>query len=183
MSIQYNYHSAQKGFTLLEAMIALVILSVGLLGVAGLQSLGLQMNSDAMQRTQASIISYDIAEKMRMDPDNASKAVDSNPYEGTITAAAAADPNDDATICDESSNAAADILICWQVFLRDQMPSGSIAISAPGDDDYPQLCTTTNTLDSDELGIEIRWSDSWIERGSSTAQTSCQTFVFNIRNT
>ena len=178
MTIQYTYYPQQRGFTLLESMIALVILSVGLLGVAGLQSLGLQMNSDALQRTQATILIYNIAEKMRMDPENALEEAGSNSYEGTITAA------DSGVDCMESSNTAADILVCWQVFLRDQMPTGSIAISAPGDDSYPRLCTeSSNALADDELGVEIRSSDNWIERGTATVQESCQTFVFNIRST
>lgn len=55
----------QHGFTLLEVLIAVVILSIGLLGVAGLQAFGLRNNQDAYVRSQAAILAMDIAERMR----------------------------------------------------------------------------------------------------------------------
>ncbi len=56
------------GFTLLEVMIALVIFSVGLLGLAGLQSRGLQSNTVAQFRTLAVIEAYDMADRIRANP-------------------------------------------------------------------------------------------------------------------
>ncbi|MDH5179402.1 MAG: type IV pilus modification protein PilV [Gammaproteobacteria bacterium] len=55
----------QSGFTLLEVMLALVIFSVGLLGLAGMQMSGLQNNNDAMLRTLAYQQLYDMAERVR----------------------------------------------------------------------------------------------------------------------
>ena len=55
----------QRGFTLLEVLIAVVVLSIGLLGVAGLQAFGLRNNQDAYMRSQATILAMDIAERMR----------------------------------------------------------------------------------------------------------------------
>jgi type IV pilus assembly protein PilV len=70
MSIkQYNSHSRlQSGFTLLEVMIALVIFSIGLLGLAGLQAGGLRSNTQAQLRTIATIQAYDMAERIRSNP-------------------------------------------------------------------------------------------------------------------
>ena len=53
------------GFTLIEALIALVVLSVGLLGVAGLQMTGLRANMSAASRTQATYLANDILDRMR----------------------------------------------------------------------------------------------------------------------
>jgi type IV pilus assembly protein PilV len=58
-------HRADKGFTLLEAMVALVVLSIGLLGVAGMQMVGLRANLSAASRTQASYLADDIIDRMR----------------------------------------------------------------------------------------------------------------------
>lgn len=55
----------QQGFSLLEVMIALLIFSVGLLGLAGMQMGGLQSNHSAMMRTIATLQSYDMAERLR----------------------------------------------------------------------------------------------------------------------
>jgi len=55
----------QTGFTLIEIMVTVVVLAIGLLGLAGLQTAALSFNSTAYQRSQATILSYDIAERMR----------------------------------------------------------------------------------------------------------------------
>jgi len=49
----------QGGFTLLEVLIAIIILSLGLLGLAKLQTVGLAANNIAYQRSQASILAYE----------------------------------------------------------------------------------------------------------------------------
>lgn len=57
--------TAMSGFTLLEVMIAIFVLSVGLLGLALLQTTGLRLNTDSHSRTQATYAAYDIVDKMR----------------------------------------------------------------------------------------------------------------------
>ena len=56
-----------SGFTLIEILVALVILSVGLLGVASLQVQGLRSNQSAYLRSQATLLAYDIADRMRLN--------------------------------------------------------------------------------------------------------------------
>jgi type IV pilus assembly protein PilV len=58
----------QCGFTLLEVLIALLVLSIGLLGLAALQTIGLRSNTMASFRTQATQIAYDIADRIRANP-------------------------------------------------------------------------------------------------------------------
>lgn len=59
----------QKGVTLLEVMIALVVFSIGLLGLAALQANTLKQNHSAWMRTTASNLSYDIVDRMRANRD------------------------------------------------------------------------------------------------------------------
>jgi type IV pilus assembly protein PilV len=54
-----------NGFTLLEVMVALLILSVGLLGLAGLQIAGLRSNQNSYYRLQATLLAQDLSERMR----------------------------------------------------------------------------------------------------------------------
>lgn len=54
-----------RGFSLIEVLIALVVLAIGLLGLATLQMTSLQFNSDAYLRSQATVMAYDIADRMR----------------------------------------------------------------------------------------------------------------------
>lgn len=58
----------QRGFTLLEVLIALVILSVGLLGVAGLQASALRSNHSAYLKSQATTMVMDMADRIRANP-------------------------------------------------------------------------------------------------------------------
>ena len=54
-----------NGFTLLEVMIALLVLSIGLLGLAALQANTLKTNHGAYQRTQAIFLTYDMMDRLR----------------------------------------------------------------------------------------------------------------------
>ncbi|MDX1297263.1 MAG: type IV pilus modification protein PilV [Pseudomonas sp.] len=55
------------GFTLIEVMIAMIILAVGLLGMASLTVRSQQSNESAYARSQASLLAYDIIERMRVN--------------------------------------------------------------------------------------------------------------------
>ena len=60
-----NSRLNQQGLSLLEAMIALVIISVGLLGIAALQINALKQNNSAYWHSKAVWIAHDMAERMR----------------------------------------------------------------------------------------------------------------------
>jgi type IV pilus assembly protein PilV len=55
----------QGGITLIEILVALLILSIGLLGLANLQAVGLRANHNAYLRSQATFLAYDIVDRMR----------------------------------------------------------------------------------------------------------------------
>jgi len=61
----------EQGFTLIEVLVALVILSVGLLGLAALQTGGLRNNNSALIRSQAVLAAEDILDRMRANRTNA----------------------------------------------------------------------------------------------------------------
>ena len=60
-----NRFDGQRGFTLLEVMIALLIFGVGLLQVAALQAVAKRANYESIQRTTASHLAFDMLERMR----------------------------------------------------------------------------------------------------------------------
>lgn len=61
--------SKQTGFSLLELLVALVVFSIGLLAVAGLQTVSKQANFESIQRTTAAQIATGLLEDMRMNGD------------------------------------------------------------------------------------------------------------------
>lgn len=64
---------AQAGFTLLEIMIAVVILSVGLLGMALLQSTSLRAAQTTNERSQATMLVYEMMDMVRTNRRQASQ--------------------------------------------------------------------------------------------------------------
>jgi type IV pilus assembly protein PilV len=60
-----KHASAMRGFTLIEVLVTMVILSVGLLGMAALQLTGIRNNQGSAMRTQATMLAYDIVDRMR----------------------------------------------------------------------------------------------------------------------
>lgn len=57
-----------KGFTLIEVLIALIVLSIGLLGAAGLQAKSQQYSRSAYFNTQSTVLAHDLLERMRANP-------------------------------------------------------------------------------------------------------------------
>lgn len=55
----------QSGFTLLEVLVAMLVLSIGLLGLAGLMASSMRNNQSAYHSTQATWFAYDILDRMR----------------------------------------------------------------------------------------------------------------------
>jgi type IV pilus assembly protein PilV len=61
----------QSGLTLIEVLITLLILAIGFLGMASLQLNALRNNNSAYERSQASMLAYDIVDRMRANRDSA----------------------------------------------------------------------------------------------------------------
>lgn len=61
----------QSGASLIEVLVALLVTSFGLLGMAALQARAVKGNQSSMQKTQATIMSYYILDAMRVDRDSA----------------------------------------------------------------------------------------------------------------
>lgn len=57
--------SQQGGFTMIEVLVALVVLAIGLLATAQLQALSLQRNNESLFRTQATNLGYEIMDQLR----------------------------------------------------------------------------------------------------------------------
>jgi type IV pilus assembly protein PilV len=72
-----RHHS---GFTMIEVLVTIVVVSIGLLGLAGLQINGLRANMSSEARSKATLLANDIVERMRANP----LGVDNNAY-GAIT--------------------------------------------------------------------------------------------------
>jgi len=69
MSINSKHlHFQQSGFAMLEVLISIFVLTIGLLGLAGLQLTNAQHNHSAQLRSQATIFAYDMLDRVRANP-------------------------------------------------------------------------------------------------------------------
>ena len=63
-----NRHS---GFSMIEVLVAVLVLAIGLLGVAAIQTTALKNNNSALQRSQATMLAYFMMDAMRANPEDA----------------------------------------------------------------------------------------------------------------
>ena len=118
----------QSGFTLLEVMVAIVVLSLGLLGLAGLQAATLRNNQIAYYRAIAVQQTFDMADRIRA---NQRGAMDGE-YDA-LDASIPADPGCVASTCTPENMAVADHSQ-WNNNNARMLPggSGTVASAAGG---------------------------------------------------
>lgn len=95
----------EAGFSLIELLIALLVLAVGLLGMASLMMVSMKSNQSAAQRSQASWLAYDIIERMRLNTDTSTTG---NAYLVAAGDAIPADPDCKANGCSGANTATLD---------------------------------------------------------------------------
>lgn len=141
-----------SGFSLIEVLIALVLFSMGLLGVAGLQVSGLRANHSSALRTQTTYLAYDMADRMRANI----QGVNDGNYNNL--SGDPGDPGCASSSCTPALMAQTD-LHEWNLANASNLPSGSgaVCLDSTPDDGTPA------SIACDGLGaayaIKIWWSD------------------------
>jgi type IV pilus assembly protein PilV len=91
-----------RGATLIEALITLLVMSIGLLGMAALQLIGIQENTSAFRHSQATWFAYGMADRMRANLDLLADREDVADHYDGINVDMNSMPN--GTICGAGSN-------------------------------------------------------------------------------
>ena len=107
-----------RGFSLVEVLIALVIMSVGMLGIAGLYVHSMQAGRTSMLRHHAVTLAGDVADRIRANP-RAGIAYEGGGVNGNCVSGV--------VNCDEVSMAGHDILL-WQQQAADTLPAGDVEV-------------------------------------------------------
>lgn len=81
----------QRGSSLLEVLITLLVFAVGMLGMAALQLNALQGSADSAQRSQSTWLLQDIAERVRANPEGSAAAYATAPNCAALPAQRCAD--------------------------------------------------------------------------------------------
>jgi len=105
--------AAARGFTLIEVLVAIVLLSIGLLGVAGMQLSGLRYHQGAYLRGQATTLLNDMTDRMRINPQGVGagsySAITINTTTSGWQSSLPADPDCASNTCTPANQAALDI--------------------------------------------------------------------------
>lgn len=139
-------HKSERGFSMLEVLIAILVISFGLLGLAGLQIVSLKSNQTASQRTLATQQAYDMADRMRANrPGMLAGAYDN------ILAGAGSDPG-----CIANSCAAGDMALydrfAWNTANADLLPGGSGTVSGSKSTFFTVTVSWTEKCSTGETG-------------------------------
>jgi len=176
----------QTGFSLVEVLVAIVVLSFGLLGMVGLQAASLQANRDARLQSTAVVLARELAEMMRGNKDQALLAT-SNPYLiGELSSPSLVPPT--ASYClsigqncgtDKTAVAQAE-LTDWLARVNDALPGARISIcrdSAPYGSDGTAVWACTSTNNSDPILVKIGWSRPSKKTGDTAVDQAAQPSV------
>ncbi len=144
----------QAGYSLVEIMVTMIVMGIGLLGIAGLIVTNLKNNQGSYSRSQASVLVNDIVDRMRAN--RVTAEADPSPY--TLAIDATPDP--------DSGVAGAD-LDEWRKAVEASLPAGRSAVAFDA--------ATSNVT------VTLEWSDA---RGSSDGRTvglAREQYVFETR--
>jgi type IV pilus assembly protein PilV len=131
--------SAARGFTLVEVLVAIVILSIGVLGAVGMQAAAMQSNKEARYQAIAGSMARELAEKMRGNHTVAIQTTSTaNPYliDATLprtTTITLPSPNCFSTGCTTGLEVASWDIADWQSRIRDALPSPRVRICMDSD--------------------------------------------------
>ena len=141
--------NSQFGFSMVEVLVAIVVLSFGLLGLAGLQADGLRSNNDAYMKSQATLLAYDMLDRMRANMQGVENGFYDNLFSSTPS-----DPgcvNSGCTIQQMSQHDAYE----WSEKIAELLPGGQGLVSGSGS------------------GSIFTITVMWDERRTGVAGTSC----------
>lgn len=162
-STPLSLNASQRGFSMLEILITLVIIATALLGTAGLQMYAMRMGKSGEFRTQAVFLASDIAERMEA---NKAAAVAGNYAVAAASTPSAAGTDCSAGPCDTSALANWDISEWENAIIAVGLPQASWQI------------TQTTAGNPSTYSIAINWTDR-----SSTTTGSGENFSYTATRT
>jgi len=141
------------GFTLIEVMIAVLIMGLGLLGFAMLQTMSVRFTKSAQDRTIATNLAYELVDMMRTQRSQAS-------YYNGITYGSFGSITGTEDACKRTSSATPnEIIPRWRCEVRRAFPDGDaqVALAADG-----------------EVTVTLRWTDAYWEQDAAKQKSQIE---------
>jgi len=159
-----------SGFTLVEIMVALLVLSLGVLGAAGMQVAAIQANRDARNQEAAVRLASELGELVRANNTTArGTTVGTNPYLQSFSGSALTGGTSCYinVRCNNGVEVATRDMVEWSQRVVDQLPGARVAVcfdetpyAATGQAQW--ACTNTGTV----MQIKIGWSRPSLDRST-----------------
>jgi type IV pilus assembly protein PilV len=163
------------GFSLIEVLVAVLVFAIGVLGVVGLQTVGMQANSDSSTRSQALALAYDMADRMRANLPAVNATTSTDRYDGVTPAinncrmryanAQVSTPS----VCTPPQIAADDIAD-WRLYVARALPNGTgiVCRDATPDDGTDAAAAACSGAGTDPLVVKVFWMER-LRQGSVAA--------------
>ncbi len=135
----------QSGFSLIEALVSIVVVGVGLLGLAFLQAQGMAFNTSSYVRTQATLAAYDLVDRMRANP----VAALTGAYVATTAPTTFTDCDVAGAGCDTAQLAAFDLARWFAQLQTDLGPTATANVAFTAPNQYAITLTWTEGLARD----------------------------------
>ncbi len=187
-----TYHQSESGMTLVEVLITLIILSIGIFGIAGLQIVGLHSSNSAVYTSLATNLANDIVEMMRTNEEAIDNGLYSAVSKATINCNALPDPycadryNGSTIVAgttectpEEMANFDINIWYCgtpYSATASERM--NGVSTLLPNITDATIICTDSDTTDGNACSINsnrivtITWTEVNPDRQSTSGDIS-----------
>jgi len=138
------------GFTLVEVLVALVVLTIGMLGIAAVYLEGLRSSRVALLRSQAVVLAADMADRIRANRYVPTGAMTYDPTTTTALARDACDKTTDATSTCTPAQMFANDLARWQAAIQSRLPGGTGTVAFDIVNTIPTYTVTVSWVESGE---------------------------------
>ncbi len=145
----------QRGISLIESLVAIVVMALGIMGILGVQMRTLSDTSTSVRRAQAVRLIEDLGERMKTNP---SALANLNTYVSNF--AATPSVGSCASGCSPTLLAAYDLAV-WKRTVRENLPLGKASIFVPPAE------SALAAGQGRQLGVMIAWREN--ERETTTA--------------
>jgi len=159
-STQRRFARQRQGFSLLEVLVTLVLVAIGLLGVAGMQISAIRLADAADVRSKGAIFIDGIAERIQTNPNNAAA------YAVSLTGSV-------------SSGAAALDVTAWKASIAQALPNGQGSITVTQDGSCPPVTASSRVCSL--VTIVVQWSEIRAKRVMGGAAPETVVFQSVVR--
>ena len=155
-----------RGFTLIEVLVAFLILAIGLLGTAYVQTRSVQFNYQSQIRNHIDATVFEMIERMRtlgISTDSDDPVLNANIYTAQISDNAVQTAN-----CPDSGVPAANETLCFMLILTRRVPFSNMRIET--------LDLDSTNVGPDHYQITVYWSDQQLlsQGDEQVLQPDCQ---------